>query len=351
MLHELDRLKLEPHEINEEVERAVPQLFEAYPESLVIAAINAGKRAEHWNKEHPTEVGCSILALGEDMDFSKPELFTGANIKKQEGMLAWPRRKCAEMTALASALNHQDENSEEVKLANQGWTDKEMEVGSLREGGVIVGIVTASEQRNTGEADTFNHDVLYSCKQCMTDYDILYQAGRISKKTVIYNIRTKNGKPVAGEPVSYEKLLEKFGTEKEQRNLKSIEEMLEAKQKAVNGYLEKVKNINENFIRQKNALIRHSPEGPGELEEELRFLQRDAVEDKWAAFAECFDTISHALKSAAEEGVPKQRLVDSLGLPELKMSPETRGFSQNELDKILDELKKPLVENLQEHVQ
>jgi len=313
MLEKLEQIIKETKTKPSGVEEQIPQLFENYKEALIAAAISAEERALHWNKEKPVHVGCSLLALGKNLDLSMPAVYTGANIKELPGDFAYPDRKCGEMVALENITGLNDPKDEENK--GEG-----VEKGDL---GLILAIVTVSESFNTGEADTIDHDVLYPCKQCQTNYQFLLDKGVVSEKTVICNLRTKDGKIEKGESITLGEMFEKFRSEKEQRNLKTIGDLLEVEKRATHSYLASVEKITIDIKNQRERTER--------IFEEL----------------EVYSTaVKNALKSAVEEGVSKERIVSSLKLPNIDLDKKTRGFSSAELDLIMEALFKPFLENL-----
>ena len=322
MLNELERFNIAQQEIPPGVQQAIPELFEGYKNSMINAAISAEKRAKHHSN---LRVGCSLLALGKNFDLSTPGLYTGANEKPNKGMLAYPERQCAEMQALMSVLAEQNGNDE-----------GEIEKGELKEGGLVAVIVTVSESRNTGEPDTVDHDILYPCKQCQTNYEYLLSKGRLSNETIIYNIRTKGGKPVAGEPMTLKALLEKFDGEKEQMNFRSVNEMLQVRKEAIEEYKKRLASIKVEF-------------SPG-AEKINRDLQREKVEESLEAMDICMHKISNAVKSATEEGVEKQRILDSLALSEIPLDNSKKGFSERELSLILRVVQERLLKDFTEDV-
>jgi hypothetical protein len=62
--------------------------------------------------------------------------------------------------------------------------------------------------------------------------------------------------------------------------------------------------------------------------------QRDRTEDLQLARESCALRIIKAVKSAAEESVPKQRILDGLGLEDVALSSATSSFSEAELEQI-----------------
>ncbi|MCL5666205.1 MAG: hypothetical protein M1383_00290 [Patescibacteria group bacterium] len=208
--------------LNREVEGNFSQLFDGHKDSLVSSAISAEKRALHWDDENRNpkmHVGCSILTLGKKADLSKPDIYTGANSKPEPGdMVAYPNRKCAEMNALENAFGEEYEG----KIKPEPFEEMEKE-----DVGVVAAIVTVSPSENTGETDTINHKIVYSCKQCVSSYKVLMEKGILTPKTIVYNARTKDGTVVAGEPVELGILLEKNSKDEEAKNAKTIEDLFQ----------------------------------------------------------------------------------------------------------------------------
>jgi len=330
MLNELQRFNFENPRLSPEVAEAIPKLFEGYSDSLVAAAVSAEKRAEHWDKDRPKRmhVGCSILVLGKNLDLSQPAIYTGANFKPNPGDLPYPDRKCSEMNAFENILGVQYSGKIEAEKY------EEMEGKDL---GFIVAIITTSEAHNTQESDTADHDVVYPCKQCQTNYKFLLEKGIVSEKTIIYNLRTKDGKPEAGEPMELGKLLEKFAKGEEERNLKSIADMLAVQKNALTDYREAIKNIENRFGRPDEIV-----DIPANLDDKpyrrTLYRERDHAEAVLEEKGIYAGTVINALKSALEEGVSKERLIKSLGLTRVVIEPNSKGFNKSELEQMSQEL-------------
>lgn len=320
MLHELQQIHFEHQEIPPDVADSLRSLFNGYEKSLVSAAVSAESRAEHWddaNRKPKMHVGCSILILNKDLDLSQPAIYTGANNKKSPEMLAYPERKCGEMNAFENTLGIDYPGKIKAKQY------EEMEKEDL---GLVVAIVTASESRNTGELDTATDDVVDPCKQCMTNYEYLVQQGVLSPKTIIYNIRIKDGKVVAGQPRPLGELLEKFKDGKEELWRNAIRDLLNARKKAFEEYRHELHNVSAKYGNPKDYKILPNVSIKAQLD-----IERERTEKIMAARGDCVDTIISAMKSAVEEGVPKSMVVASLGLNPSVLETETPGFSNSEI--------------------
>ncbi len=333
MLHELQKINFENQKIPSEVESAMRSLFDKYQDSLVSSAISAEERAVHWDDEKrkpKMHIGCTILALGKNLDLSQPAIYTGANNKPEKGdMLDYPSRKCGEMNVLENALGV----GYPGKI--QAEPTEEMEKEDL---GVIVAIVTVSEAQNTREADTYNHDVVYPCKQCLTNYQFLVDKGVLSLKSVIYNARIKDGKVVAGEPITVEALFDKFKDGTEERHQSTLKDLLHTLNIALIEYKRQIEAIKTRLGNFKDDPV--PPIIPGGIYKIKLDSQRDRVEAILEAKDFCLGTIMSAIKSAAEEGVVKPRILDNLGLDANLLDSkkldleDLKGFSDSELGRI-----------------
>lgn len=323
MLERLEQIKFDQATLSPEISREFSRLFEANRDALVAAAISAEERGVHWddaNRNPKMHVGCAVLALGKEMDLSSPAIYTGANSKPVRGeMLPYPDRKCAEMNALENLIGLEYEG----KIHSP---DEEKE-----DTGPIAAIVTVSQPMNTGEVDTYDHDVVYSCKQCQRDYAHLLKENIISEDTIIYNARIKDGKVVAGQPIPLKKLFEVFKDGTEERVQTTLKQLIAEKNAAFAEYRQYLKKRNGNHKngRSTNRAVSREPEVVSLLDR-----QRDRTEDLQLARESCALRIIKAVKSAAEESVPKQRILDGLGLEDVALSSATSSFSEAELEQI-----------------
>jgi hypothetical protein len=299
---------------------------------MVGVATSAEMRAEHWNNVH---VGCSIIVLNKDLDPAEPSIYSGANRKNSSEMLAFPNRMCGESEAFVNALDIEGPNHKFVDsdvFDRIGWAKQKGDLG------VVVAVVAVSKSRNTGEPDRLSHDVLLPCNQCLTTYQDMVDMGILSSQTIIYNARiNEQGKDIAGEPVTVGKLLEDFKKTKEERNRRSIQDLFEVKDRAVAEFLtaslEFKKNIPASEMGKRPGSIGKGKEG-------LARERKEVLIDEIAIFA---GKVRNALLSAFEEGLSKQSLVEVLGLKESYINQNTKGFSNNEIKSILEELEKPLI--------
>lgn len=325
MLEVLQHSDFEHQKNSKEITETLPvdQLFNAYEKSLVSSAISAESRAEHWddaNRIPKMHLGCSILTLNKNFDMSQPAIYTGANVKLKAGVLPYPERKCSEMNAFENALG--------IKYPEKIIPEKYEEI-EKEDLGLIAAIVTVSESRNTGELDTASDDVVYPCKQCMTNYEYLLNQGVLSPKTVIYNARIKEGQVVAGQPIPLEQLLAKFSDSREKMSIEGISELLNVRKDAFAKYRKVLHDINKRFGEPKDY-----PIVPGDSFKAALDVQRERVGEVNLAREDCILTIIKAMRSLAEEGVPKQRIVSCLGLSSKIIESEKPVFSKAELESI-----------------
>lgn len=323
MLERLEQIDLPKTHLTPEVSASFMRMFEGHKDALVSAAIAAEERGVHWddtNRRPKMHVGCALLALNKNLDLSNPAVYTGANSKPVRGeMLPYPERKCAEMNALENALGVEYEG----KIHSPGEEEEDL--------GAIAAIVTVSQPMNTGEVDTYDHDVVYSCKQCQRDYTHLLEEKVISEDTIIYNARIKDGKVVAGEPIPLKKLFEIFKDGSEERVQSTLKQLVIEKNAAFaeyRKYLEK-RNGNKKNHRFDDRLVT-----PDLGVASLLDRQRDRTEDLQLAREACLLRIINAIKSAVEESAPKQRVLDSLGLEDIVLKSPTSSFSKTELEQI-----------------
>ncbi len=323
MLERLEQIKFPETHLSPEVSASFMRMFEGNKAAMVSAAIEAEKRGVHWDDENRNpkmHVGCAILAIGKDLDISNPAIYTGANSKPVQGeMLPYPDRKCAEMNALENLIGIEHEG----KIHSPGEEKEDT--------GPIAAIVTVSQPMNTGEVDTYDHDVVYSCKQCQRDYAHLLKENIISEETVIYNARIKDGKVVAGEPITLKKLFEVLKDGSEERIQTTLKQLIVEKNAAFAEYRQYLKKRNGNHKnnRSKDRAVSREPEVVSLLDS-----QRDKTEDLQLARENCQLRIIKAIKSATEESVPKQRILDGLGLEDVILSSPTSSFSEAELEQI-----------------
>ncbi len=321
-----------------EVAEAIPQVFKAYKNAMIAAAISAEKRAQYWNKEKPVHIGCSLLVLGEKLDLSQPAIYTGANIKLSPEILAYPERKCGEMIAFENALElKEDKDKTEEERAEENTGDG-IEKGDV---GLILALLTVSRAFNSGEADTVNHDIMYPCKQCMTSLKYMLKKGIISNKSIIYNARIgQKGELIRTEQITFKDLLEKFKSGEEERNLKTIQDLLSERDKAAQLLFKSVEKINYDINEDIKSIA------PLTRKDVLTGFQRERNEKVFEEERAYTVLIKNALKSGIEEGVSKERLVDSLGLADIVLDTTIGRFRDDELDSIVEKLLQPLIENL-----
>jgi hypothetical protein len=334
MLHELKRIHSERPEVFEhqeippEVEAAIWDIFKKYEDSLVAAAISAEQRAVHWDdaKRRPKmHVGCSVLVLDKSLDLSKLAIYTGANSKPKPGfMLPYPQRKCAEMNALENILGVDYKGKISLKPF------EEVEKEDL---GLILAIVTASESHNTGEEDTIDHKVVYSCKQCQTNYKYLEGLKVLSPKTVIYNIRTKDGKKEVGEPMPLGEMFSKFEDSKTKTREKSLREFVETKNEEIRIYLQKLEiikfDINDRILGAEGTLEDE------ELSAEIEVLEREGRERISEAKQDCVSNIYDAWQSAEEEGVGREDLYHNFYMEDTPGG-ISRPISRRDIERVLE---------------
>ena len=225
-----------------------------------------------------------------------------------------------------------------------GWAKQKGDLG------VVVAVVAVSKSRNTGEPDRINHDVLLPCNQCLTTYDDMVEMGILSEKTIIYNARIdEHGKVIAGKAVTVGELLKDFKKSQEERNRRTVHDLLEVKDRATAEFLvaslEFKKNLaGSEIVELEKGVNRIDPSKRVDVINrgilDLQRERKDKMVEEVAIFAE---KVRNGLLSAFEEGLSKQRLVEVLGLKECQINPNTKGFSDNELKSVLEELEKPLV--------
>lgn len=348
----------EPQIIPPELENSFRQVFDAYRSNLVEAATRSEGRAEHWNKDDPTMVGCSILTVGKDFDLSQLSLHSGANSKPEPGMLAYPLRKCAEMQALEGALNIE----QNAKVDKNEKSDEPVEQGDL---GVVVAVVTVSKKRNTGEEDTKDYHVLDTCKQCMTDYDLLMKAGRVSEKTIIYNVRLAEDGPLVGEPVPLGPLLKKFKENQPVRVENSIKDLLLVRDDMVRAFLQEVgstekqlyKELEKKLLELKGQIKIEAQKGQKkdfellDRQEKITLeFQREVTESLLSKAEILVDEyvkrIMSAMLSAFEEGASKKLIISRLGFGHVKLNEAKEGFGAEDQKLIREELGKYLLSAL-----
>jgi hypothetical protein len=349
MRNKLLEYKFEPQEMPPELEPSIRQIFDAYKDDLVKGATRAEARAEHWNKSDPTMVGCAILLVGKDFDLSQPSIHFGANSKPEPGMLPYPLRKCAEMQALEGALNI----DREQKNGGNGKSSEPVEQGDL---GVVVAVVTTSRNRNTGEAETKGEHVVDSCKQCMSDYEILKKVNRVSDDTIIYNVRLEDGKPVAGEIKRLGPLLKKFRENQPIRIENSIKDLLQVRDEMVRAFLQAVSGTEKQLYKELEERLSQLTESIRRealkevknfelLEEQkaqIHDLQREIREGVFAKAEtlvyEYSNRILMAMLSAFEEGASKKQIITRLGLENTEINELTEGFDDEDQKLIREKL-------------
>ena len=133
------------------------------------------------------------------------------------------------------------------------------------------------------------------------------------------------------------KLLEKFAKGEEERNLKSIADMLAVQKNALTDYREAIKNIENRFGRPDEIV-----DIPANLDDKpyrrTLYRERDHAEAVLEEKGIYAGTVINALKSALEEGVSKERLIKSLGLTRVVIEPNSKGFNKSELEQMSQEL-------------
>ncbi len=335
MFNEYSRFQLKPREIPPEVEGTFLTLFEKNKKILFDAAVREEGKAEHHGG---VTVGCGMVIINKDLDLSEPEIFTGANTKPSSVMLGWPDRECAEARGLLNALNVPRPGKEN----DPRWADKDITKGSLRDGGVVAAVLTVSKKKNTGEADRLGHDVLISCNQCIVNYEGLMKLGLVTKNTIIYNARIENGEEVAHVQKTIGQILDKFHEDTERRNQSSIEDILHVRQENTKAFLAKVAPINADIDGQILKLDSR-PVPSGNLKRKEKFfeglqnakldLERERSVKKLEEMTPYVNAITTAIISALEEGVPKPRLIEVLGLENVSIT-TSEHFGNLELESI-----------------
>ena len=321
MLNELPRYNLERRGPDPELEEAIPSVYEANRDTLIQLAIAAEPRGEHWGG---LRIGCAAMvysipesSLGTaEYDLAQPQFYNGANRKTRPGMFAYPERQCAEMQVTAQAL---DEGGRKI---------------------FIPAIVTVSEGRNTGERDTLKQDVLNPCKQCQVAWNEFEKSGIISRKTIIRSSRIENGKEVAFEESTWGELKEKLASpeEIEKRKQESIADLLSEKKQAVREFAAAAEKISR-AIEQRIMFIEHSARS---LEDKVKFIQslrRERLEGILEEMSVCIQKIEQAMLSASEEGVPKEKLAESLDIKNIEFDKSATAFVNGERERILEQIK------------
>lgn len=347
MRNEYSRFELQPREIPPGVEAVFPSLFNGNKDIMFNAAVRAEKRAQHHND---VKIGCAIIVINKNLDLADPEIYTGENTKLSADMLAWPDRECAEARALLNSFNVPRPGMEQ----DPRWADKEIIPGSLKEGGVVGAVLTVSQNENTGEADRHGHNVLISCNQCIVNYEALMKLGLVTRNTIIYNaLIDENGQELAHVEKILGQILDEFHDpeETEKRNLSTIKDLLRVRDKAVEGFLRKVAPINTEIDAQILKLstvtlpVGASSEDLQKFTEKLQkasvSLVRERSDRKSEEMPEYVEPIIKALTSAFEEGVPKNRLMEALGLENVQLT-TSEHFGDLELESIRTAIKEYL---------
>ncbi len=331
MFNEYSKFEIEPRKISQEVVKAFENLFRGKKDAMFSSAVSAEGRANH--HKH-VNVGCCMLVLNKELNLAEPEVFTGANTKASPAMMAWPDRECAESRSFLNALNIPRSGSAEDP--NWSGADIGMEMGTLKEGGVVAAVLTVSKNENTGEHDRLNHSVLISCDQCVVNYEGLMKLGIVNEDTIIYNARIdEKGEEQEHVEQSLGKLIEDFYKKKEKRDQAIIERLVAAKHEALNEYQREISDINLQFGSPAENPV--PPIMPDDRYQAQRGYQRERVEAVWEVMENCLADIIKAAKGAAERGLSKERIVQTLGLEEFKLDPDAEKFTNNEL-KTLEEL-------------
>lgn len=154
----LDVSVVEP--LSQEVRDTCIKWLNNFRQSLISGAASARERGESWRS---FKIGCSLLALGKNLDLAEPQLYTSANYKPESGEHDWPSRKCGEMSTVFEAIK------DECRF--------------------IAVIVTVSSERSTLEHGTEFHDVVHPCKFCRELFRELINLGVMSTETIVLNVR------------------------------------------------------------------------------------------------------------------------------------------------------------------